>query len=168
MTIEKLIAELDEKVKVPGLVNLWVQPIRNRIEMLSTGIKGALGLKITGPDLKTINAIGQEVESVLRKLPGTSSVYAERLEGGRYVDISIKRIEAARYGLNVNDIQDVINMAIGGESITESVEGVERYPINIRYPLEWRDSIEKIRQFPILITYQGAYPVGSCCSYSAG
>lgn len=159
MTIEKLIAELDEKVKVPGLVNLWVQPIRNRIEMLSTGIKGALGLKITGPDLKTINAIGQKVESILRKVPGTSSVYAERLEGGRYIDISIKRSEAARYGLNVNDIQDVINMAIGGESITESVEGVERYPINIRYPLEWRDSIEKIRQFPILTPTKALIPL---------
>jgi Cu(I)/Ag(I) efflux system membrane protein CusA/SilA len=159
MTIEKLIAELDEKVKVPGLVNLWVQPIRNRIEMLSTGIKGALGLKITGPDLKTINAIGQEVESILRKLPGTSSVYAERLEGGRYLDISIKRAEAARYGLNVNDIQDVINTAIGGEAITESVEGVERYPINIRYPLEWRDSIEKIRQFPILTPTKALIPL---------
>lgn len=159
MTIEKLIAELDEKVKVPGLVNLWVQPIRNRIEMLSTGIKGALGLKITGPDLKTINAIGQEVESILRKVPGTSSVYAERLEGGRYLDISLKRAEAARYGLSVNDIQDVINMAIGGESITESVEGVERYPINIRYPLEWRDSIEKIRQFPILTPTKALIPL---------
>lgn len=159
MTIEKLIAELDEKVKVPGLVNLWVQPIRNRIEMLSTGIKGALGLKITGPDLKTINAIGQEVERFLRKLPGTSSVYAERLEGGRYLDISLKRIEAARYGLNVNDIQDVINMAIGGEVITESVESVERYPINIRYPLEWRDSIEKIRQFPILTPTKALIPL---------
>lgn len=150
MTIEKLIAELDETVKVPGLVNLWVQPIRNRIEMLSTGIKGALGLKITGPDLKTISVIGQEIESLLRKMPGTSSVYAERLEGGRYIDIFIKRSEAARYGLNINDIQGVINTAIGGEVITESVEGVARYPINIRYPLDWRDSIEKIRQFPIL------------------
>ncbi|MCE2951983.1 MAG: CusA/CzcA family heavy metal efflux RND transporter [Alphaproteobacteria bacterium] len=159
MTLDKLIAELDEKVKVPGLVNLWVQPIRNRIEMLSTGIKGALGLKITGQELKTINSISQEIESLLRTLPSTSSVYAERLQGGRYIDISIKRAQAARYGLNVSDIQDVINVAIGGETITESVEGVERYPINLRYPLDWRDSIEKIRQFPILTPTKALIPL---------
>jgi Cu(I)/Ag(I) efflux system membrane protein CusA/SilA len=161
MTLEKLIAELDAKVKVPGLVNLWVQPIRNRIEMLSTGIKGALGIKITGPQLKTINAIGEQIEHALRKVPGTASVYAERLQGGRYIDISIRRPEAARYGLNVNDIQMVINTAIGGEAVTESVEGAERYPINIRYPLEWRDSIEKIRLFPILTPTKALVPLSA-------
>lgn len=161
MTIDKLIAELDAAIKIPGLVNLWVQPIRNRIEMLSTGIKGALGIKITGPKLETIDAIGQEIESLLKKIPGTSSVYAERLKGGRYLDISIDRSAAARYGLNIKDIQDVINMAIGGEAISESVEGVERYPINIRYPLDWRDSIEKIRQFPILTPTKALVPLQS-------
>lgn len=150
MTPEKLIQELDEKVKLPGLTNLWVQPIRNRIEMLSTGIKGTLGLKISGPDLKVIESLGRNIENLLNKLPGTRSVYAERLEGGRYLDISIDRRLAARYGLTIDDIQMAINSAIGGEPITQSVEGLERYPVNIRFPLDWRDSIEKIRQFPIM------------------
>lgn len=159
MTLDKLISELDATVKFPGLVNLWVQPIRNRIEMLSTGIKGALGLKISGPDLKTIDSLGQKIESLLRKVPGTRSVYAEKLQGGRYIDISIKRSAAARYGLNINDIQPIINNAIGGEAITESVEGLERYPVNIRYPLDWRDSIEKIRNFPILTPTKALVPL---------
>ncbi len=159
MTLDKLIAELDETVKIPGLVNVWVQPIRNRIEMLSTGIKGALGIKITGPELKTIESLAKKIEDLLRDIPGTGSVFAERLEGGRYLDISIKRSEAARYGLNVSDIQEVINTAIGGETITESVEGIERYPINVRYPLDWRDSINKIRQFPILTPLKALIPL---------
>lgn len=159
MTLDKLIAELDETVKIPGLVNVWVQPIRNRIEMLSTGIKGALGIKITGPELKTIESLAKKIEDLLRDIPGTGSVFAERLEGGRYLDISIKRQEAARYGLNVSDIQAVINTAIGGEAITESVEGIERYPINMRYPLDWRDSIHKIRQFPILTPTKALIPL---------
>lgn len=159
MTIDKLIAELDETVKLPGLVNVWVQPIRNRIEMLSTGIKGALGIKITGPELKTIDFVAKQIETLLKDIPGTGSVFAERLEGGRYLDIAVKREQAARYGLNVKEIQDVINMAIGGEPITESVEGVERYPINIRYPLDWRDSIDKICQFPILTPTKALVPL---------
>lgn len=159
MTIDKLITELDETVRLPGLVNVWVQPIRNRIEMLSTGIKGALGIKVTGPDLKTIDSLSKTIETLLRDIPGTGSVFAERLEGGRYIDISVNRVQAARYGLNVQYIQDVINTAIGGEVITESVEGVERYPINMRYPLEWRDTLDKIRQFPILTPTKALIPL---------
>lgn len=159
MTLDKLIAELDNTVKLPGLANVWVQPIRNRIEMLSTGIKGSLGIKITGPELKTIASIAKQIEDLIKNVSGTGSVFAERLEGGRYVDISIKRAEIARYGLTIQDVQEVINIALGGEVIAESVEGVERYPINLRYPLDWRDSIHKIRQFPVLTPTKALIPL---------
>lgn len=161
MTMDKIIAELDQAVKVPGLVNLWVQPIRNRIDMLSTGIKGSLGLKIAGADLKVIESLGQKVEKLLKEVSGTGSIYAERLQGGRYIDVSINRALAARYGLNISDIQDVINTAIGGETISETVEGIERYPINIRFPLDWRDSLPKLKEFPILTPTQAFIPLGS-------
>lgn len=155
MTINKLIDQMDNQIKIPGLINVWVQPIRNRIDMLSTGIKSPLGIKIAGPDLTVINNIGSQIENLMNTIPGTSSVYSERLVNGRYINININRLQAARYGLNISDIQQVVAMAIGGEDISETVEGLERYPINIRYPRDWRDSLQKLRDLPI-ITPQGA------------
>jgi Cu(I)/Ag(I) efflux system membrane protein CusA/SilA len=150
MTPEKLIEELDEAVKVPGLSNIWVPPIRNRIDMLATGIKSPIGVKISGNDLGEIDRIAQDVERVAKAVPGVSSALAERLTGGRYVDVDINREAASRYGLNIADVQSVVSSAIGGENIAETVEGLARYPINVRYPRELRDSLENIRQLPIL------------------
>ncbi|MES2918722.1 MAG: efflux RND transporter permease subunit [Pseudomonadota bacterium] len=150
MTPEKLVEELDRAVKVPGLTNIWVPPIRNRIDMLATGIKSPIGVKVSGTNLADIDRIGMEVEKVARQVPGVSSALAERLAGGRYVDIDINREAAARYGLNVADVQSVVASSIGGENIGETVEGLARFPINVRYPREWRDSLEKLRQLPVL------------------
>lgn len=150
MTYEKLIEALNEKVKVPGLVNLWVQPIRNRIDMLSTGLKSQIGIKIAGPDLKIIDSLGQKIEGLLKSLPETASVYAERNALGRYINININRLQAARYGLNIDDISEIINNAIGGENIAETVNDLERFPINIRFPRELRDSPQKIKDLPLL------------------
>jgi len=150
MTLDKLISTLNETVKLPGLVNLWVQPIRNRIDMLSTGLKSTIGIKIAGPDLKTIDSLGQQIESLLKTLPETSSVYAERNAQGRYINIIPDRQQAARYGLNVSDLSDVINTAIGGENISETINGLERYPINMRFSRDLRDSPEKLKELPLL------------------
>lgn len=155
MTLEKIIVELDKTVQIPGLVNVWVQPIRNRIDMLSTGIKSPVGIKIGGSDLATIEKIGEKIENLLKNVPGTSSVYAERLNGGRYITIKINRENAARFGLNIVDIQTIIASAVGGENISEAIEGTERYPINVRFPQEVRDSLQKLRDLPI-ITPTGA------------
>lgn len=150
MTPEKLVEELDRAVKVPGLSNIWVPPIRNRIDMLATGIKSPIGVKISGNNLGEIDRIAQDVERVAKAVPGVSSALAERLTGGRYVDVDINRETASRYGLNIADVQSVVSSAIGGENIGETVEGLARYPINVRYPRELRDSLENIRQLPIL------------------
>jgi Cu(I)/Ag(I) efflux system membrane protein CusA/SilA len=150
MTPEKLVEELDRAVKVPGLANLWVPPIRNRIDMLATGIKSPIGVKIMGNDLDDIDRIAQQVERVAKTVSGVSSALAERLTGGRYVDIDIDRSAAARYGLNIADVQAVIAGLIGGDNIGETVEGRARYPINIRYPREWRDTVERLTQLPIV------------------
>jgi Cu(I)/Ag(I) efflux system membrane protein CusA/SilA len=150
MTPEKLIEELDRVVKVPGLSNIWVPPIRNRIDMLATGIKSPVGVKVAGPDLKVIDRITAQVERVTKGVPGVSSALAERLMGGRYVDVNIDRDAAARYGLNIDDVQEVVSSAIGGDNIGETVEGLQRFPINLRYPREVRDSIEGVRQLPVL------------------
>jgi len=150
MTPEKLLDELDRTVKVPGLTNIWVPPIRNRIDMLATGIKSPVGVKIAAANLSDIDAIAQRIEQVARGVPGVTSAVAERLTGGRYMDIEIDRNVAARYGLNIADIQSVVTAAIGGENIGETVEGLARFPINVRYPRELRDSIERLRQLPIL------------------
>ena len=155
MTPDKLVAELDRVVKVPGLSNVWVPPIRNRIDMLATGIKSPVGIKIAGPDPATIDRLATQVESAVRKVPGVSSALAERLTGGRYIDVDVDRMAAARYGLSVADIQSVVSTAIGGENVGEVVQGRERYPINVRYPREIRDSIEKLRQLPF-VTARGA------------
>jgi copper/silver efflux system protein len=150
MTPEKLIETLDQAVKVPGLSNLWVPPIRNRIDMLATGIKSPIGVKVTGASLAEIDSVAQAVEAVAKQVPGISSALAERLKGGSYVDVQINRLAAARYGLSIADVQAVVSSAIGGSNVGEVVDGVARYPINVRYPREWRDSPEALRQLPIL------------------
>ncbi len=150
MTMEKIVEELDKTVRLPGLANLWVPPIRNRIDMLSTGIKSPIGIKVSGTNLADIDAIAGQIEVVARSVPGVTSALAERLVGGRYLDIDIQREKAARYGMTVGDVQLFVSSAIGGAMVGETVEGVERYPINIRYPQSYRDSPETLRQLPIL------------------
>jgi copper/silver efflux system protein len=150
MTTDKLVEELDRLVKVPGLSNIWVPPIRNRIDMLATGIKSPVGVKVAGADLAEIDRITAEIERALKTVLGVSSALAERLSGGRYVDITINRDAAARFGLNIADVQAVIASGVGGENIGETVEGLQRFPINVRYPREIRDSLDKLRQLPIV------------------
>jgi Cu(I)/Ag(I) efflux system membrane protein CusA/SilA len=155
MTLDKLIAELQERVNYPGVTNAWVQPIKTRIDMLATGIKTPVGIKIAGPDLKVIEEIGRQLEGVLAEVPGTLSAYSERVSGGRYIDIVPDRVKAARYGLNISDINNVIGAAVGGMNVTQTVEGLERYPVNLRYPREVRDDIDRIADLPI-VTPTGA------------
>ncbi|WP_332767631.1 efflux RND transporter permease subunit [Phenylobacterium sp.] len=150
MTPEKLVEELDRTVKVPGLANVWVPPIRNRIDMLATGVKSPIGVKVSGTDLAQLDRVAAAVEAVARRTPGVSSALAERLTGGRYVDVDIDRATIARYGLSISDVQGIVAGAIGGENVGETVEGVARYPINVRYPRELRDSLEGLRALPIL------------------
>ncbi len=155
MTLDKIIAELDARVQIPSFANYWTQPIRTRLDMLATGIKSPVGVKIAGPDLKVIERIGAEVEAVLKPLPGTASAFSERVSSGRYLNVLIDREAAARYGLNISDVQDLVAMAIGGERVTETVEGLERYPVQIRFPREIRDSADKLGQLP-MVTAMGA------------
>ncbi|SHN08277.1 efflux RND transporter permease subunit [Rhizobacter sp. OV335] len=150
MTQDKLVEELDRIVRVPGLSNIWVPPIRNRIDMLATGIKSPVGVKVAGTDLATIDRLTGEIERVLKDVPGVTSALAERLTGGRYVDVNIRRDDAARFGMNISDVQSVISSAVGGENIGETVEGLQRFPINLRYPRELRDSLDKLRTLPIV------------------
>jgi Cu(I)/Ag(I) efflux system membrane protein CusA/SilA len=150
MTPGKLREELNRVVQVPGLANTWVPPIKTRIDMLATGIKTPVGIKITGPDLAVIEKLGLDMERALNGVPGTASVYAERAATGRYIDVDIRRGDAARYGLNIADVQEVIESAIGGMTLAYTVEGLERYPINLRYPQDWRNSMERLRQLPIV------------------
>jgi Cu(I)/Ag(I) efflux system membrane protein CusA/SilA len=154
-TQDQLIDEMNAALTIPGLSNLWVQPIRNRIDMLSTGIKSPVGIKIAGPDLKVIERIGEQVEAAVKAVPGTRSAYAERVRGGRYIEVRIDRIRAARFGLSLADVQQVVALAIGGENIGETVEGLQRFPINLRYPRELRDSVDKLQVLPI-VTAAGA------------
>ncbi|MHB8696842.1 MAG: efflux RND transporter permease subunit [Sulfuricaulis sp.] len=149
MTTSKLIAEMSALVKFPGLSNVFVMPIKTRIDMLTTGIRTPVGIKVEGPDLATIDRLGREIEQTIRTVPGTSSVYAERLTGARYVDVRIDRYRAGRFGLNIADVQDTIETAVGGMNVTEAVEGRERYPVNVRYPADLRDSLERLRRLPI-------------------
>jgi len=155
MTPEKLKAELDAQVKFPGMSNAWGYPIKTRIDMLATGIRTPVGIKIMGPDLTTIQQLGQKIETIVKAVPGTTSVYAERTATGRYVDIDIDRVAAGRYGLNIKDVQDIVGSAVGGMTVSYTVEGLERYPVNLRYPQAYRDSLEKLRQLPI-VTPTGA------------
>jgi Cu(I)/Ag(I) efflux system membrane protein CusA/SilA len=150
LTQDALIAELDSVVQVPGLTNVWVPPIRNRLDMLATGIKSPVGIKVAGADLATIDRLTGEIEQVLKNVPGVASAFAERLTGGRYIDVDIRRDAAALYGLNISDIQSVIATAVGGENIGETVEGLQRFPINVRYPRDFRDSLSDLRALPII------------------
>jgi Cu(I)/Ag(I) efflux system membrane protein CusA/SilA len=154
-TQDQLIEEMNAALQIPGLSNLWVQPIRNRIDMLSTGIKSPVGIKIAGPDLKVIEKLAEQVEVAVKQVPGTRSAYAERVQGGRYIEVRIDRVRAARFGLSLADVQQVVALAIGGENVGETVEGLQRFPINIRYPRERRDSVEKLTLLPI-VTAAGA------------
>jgi copper/silver efflux system protein len=150
VTTESLRKEFDKLVQFPGLTNAWVMPIKTRIDMLATGIKTPIGIKISGPDLKVIEKIGAQLEPILHRVSGTASVYAERVAGGRYVTIDIKRRAAARYGLSIKDVQQVISTAVGGINVGETVEGLERYPINVRYPQSYRDSVDKLQNLPFV------------------
>ena len=150
VTRQSLRQEMDQLLKFPGLTNIWVMPIKTRIDMLATGIKTPVGIKISGPDLQQIEKVGKQLEKVLKNIEGTASVYSERVAGGRYVKADIDRDKAAHYGLNIDDIQQVIMTAIGGMQVSQSVEGLERYPINIRYPQSYRDSVEKIKMLPLV------------------
>ena len=150
MTPAKLIDELDKTVKVPGLANFWIPPIRNRIDMLATGIKSPIGIKVSGANLDDIDRTARQIEAVAKSVPGISSALAERLSGGRYIDVAINRAAAARYGLNVTDVQSVVSGAIGGEAVGQTVEGLARYPISVRYPREIRDSVDDIINLPVL------------------
>jgi Cu(I)/Ag(I) efflux system membrane protein CusA/SilA len=156
MTLDKLKEELDARVRFPGLANAWVMPIKTRIDMLATGIRTPLGIKISGPDLSVIQDIGTRVEQAVGDVPGTRSVYAERVLGGRYIVVDIDRLAASRFGLSVDDLQRVVALAIGGMPISESLEGRERYPIRLRFYSDWRDSPEKLRNLP-LSTPTGAW-----------
>lgn len=155
LTTDSLRAEFDNLVKFPGLTNAWVMPIKTRIDMLATGIKTPIGIKIAGPDLQVIESIGAKLEPILNALTGTTSVYAERVAGGRYITIDIKRLAAARYGLSIKDVQQVVSTAVGGMKVGETVEGLERYPINVRYPQDHRNSLVKLQNLP-LVTENGA------------
>jgi Cu(I)/Ag(I) efflux system membrane protein CusA/SilA len=150
LTSQGLRDELDELIQFPGLTNAWVMPIKTRIDMLATGIKTPVGIKVSGPDLTVIQGIGQQLEQVLGKVKGTASVYSERVVGGRYINIDIQRRQAAQYGMSIMDVQQIISSAIGGKNIAESVEGDKRYPINLRYPQHYRDSPEKLQRLPIV------------------
>ncbi|MGE6661038.1 efflux RND transporter permease subunit [Pseudomonas sp. NPDC077408] len=155
MTPEKLVEELDRTVQVPGLANLWIPPIRNRIDMLATGIKSPIGVKVYGTELAQIDKATLAIEKIAKTVPGVSSALAERLTGGRYIDVDIDRVAAARYGLNIADVQSIVAGAIGGQTVGETVEGLARYPINLRYGREWRDSLTDLRDLPIY-TPQGS------------
>ncbi|HEX3124534.1 MAG TPA: CusA/CzcA family heavy metal efflux RND transporter, partial [Rhodanobacteraceae bacterium] len=161
MTPAKLIEELDRSVRVPGLTNLWVPPIRNRLDMLATGIKSPIGIKVNGSDLTVIDRVAAEIERAVKAVPGVTSALAERLTGGRYIDIDIDRPAAARVGLNVADVQSIVSAAIGGETIGETIEGRRRFPIGVRYPRELRDSVQKLRNLPVLAPGGAQLTLGS-------
>lgn len=160
MTMDRLKEELDALVQFPSLTNVWIMPIKNRLDMLATGIKTPVGVKISGPDLAVIGEVGRHIEKVLQSVSGTTSVYAERVTGGRFVDIDVDREAAARFGLNIADVHDVVRTAIGGMTIGESVEGLERYPINLRYPHDIRNSPEQLRRLPIVTARGVVIPLG--------
>ncbi len=159
MTPQKLIAELDGMIRFPGLTNAWTMPIKTRIDMLSTGIKTPVGIKVSGPDLTVLEGLGKQIEATLREVPGTLSVYAERVVGGNYLDFDIDRKKIARYGLTIGDVQDVIQTAIGGMNISQTVEGLERYPINLRYSRELRDDISSLRRVLVSTPAGGQVPL---------
>jgi len=161
MTTDKIIAELDSKLKIPGLANVFVPPIRNRIDMLATGIKSPVGVKIAGPDLDVLQRIGESVEKTLKPIDGTASAVADRISGGRYIDVQINRDAAARYNLSIDDVQRTAALAVGGASIGEKIEGLARFPINVRFPREMRDSAAAIAQLPVIAAGGAVVPLGA-------
>jgi Cu(I)/Ag(I) efflux system membrane protein CusA/SilA len=166
MTMDKLKQELDRIVKLPGLTNAWVMPIKTRIDMLATGIKTPLGIKVAGQDLKEIQKVGERIEQVVKMVPGAGSVFSERVAGGRYINVDIDRKAAARFGLNITDVQEVVAMAVGGDNVTTTVEGLERYPVNLRYPQDVRDSIERLSDLPIITRGGPRIPLGQVARVS--
>ncbi|HKN05741.1 MAG TPA: efflux RND transporter permease subunit [Buttiauxella sp.] len=150
MTMDKLVSELDSIVKVPGIANVWVPPIRNRLDMLATGIKSPVGIKVNGNNIAAIEQVAEQIERVVKQVPGVTSALAERLGGGRYIDINIDRLKAARYGVSVKELQSLVATVIGGQNIGETIEGRERYPINVRYPREVRDNVKKLQNLPVI------------------
>jgi Cu(I)/Ag(I) efflux system membrane protein CusA/SilA len=161
MTMDKLVAELDSKLKIPGLANVFVPPIRNRIDMLATGIKSPVGVKIEGPDLPTLERLGEEVERAVKPVRGTASAVSDRLEGGRYIEIEVNREAAARYNLSIDDVQQTAATAVGGTPIGEKIEGLARYPINVRFPRELRDSVQAIDNLPIIAPGGAVVPLSA-------
>lgn len=166
VTIDDIRSELDSIVQVPSLTNVWIMPIRNRIDMLATGIKTPVGIKIAGPDLDVIAELGTQVEAIIAGIPGTASVYAERVTGGRFIDIDVNRAEAARFGMNIEDVHDIVRTAIGGMSITQTVEGRERYPVNLRYPADYRGSLQELRDLPVITPSGAEIPLGRIAGIS--
>ena len=166
MTVKKLIDEMDKAIHFPGLTNSWTMPIKTRTDMLSTGIKTPVGIKISGPSLDTLQQIGEKVEAVMRTIPGTLSAYAERTVGGNYIDININRLEAARYGLTIQDVEDVIQSAMGGMNVTSTVEGLERYPVNLRYGREQRDNIDDLKRVLVPTPTGAQIPMGQLAEFS--
>ena len=160
LTVAKLIEELDQRVRFPGLTNAWVMPIKTRIDMLATGIKTPVGVKVAGPDLEVIERLGRDIERVVRQVSGTVSVFSERVTGGRYLEIRPNRLAAARVGLNISDINEVVAAAIGGMNVTRTVEGLERYPVNLRFPREQRDDPQKLRELPLVTPTGAQIPLG--------
>lgn len=166
MTVDKLIAEMDAALKLPGLTNAWTMPIKTRLDMLSTGVRTPVGIRVSGPDLDTLHRIGLEVEALLRDLPGTASAFAERAVGGNYLDIVIDRARAARYGLNVADINAVLELAVGGMPVTTTVEGLERYTVNLRYQRDFREDLPALRRVPVPLPGGGDVPLEEVATLS--
>src|SRR4030095_15313442 len=166
MTFEQLQTDMDASLQFPGFPNVWTQPIRNRLDMLLTGIKTPVGIKVFGPELETIQSIGQQIERILQRVPGTRSVYAERVTQGYFTDIRIDRQAIARYGLTIEDVQDVIQSALGGENVTQTVEGRERYPVNVRYAREYRESIPALERVLVKTPMGATIPLGQLAEIS--
>lgn len=165
MTPDKLIQEMDRALQVPGLTNVWTMPIKNRLDMLSTGIKTPVGIKIGGANLQVLDSLGKQVESIMRTVPGTASAYSERVLGGNYIDFNINRQAAARYGITIADVQEVIQTAIGGMDVSNTVEGLERYPISIRYPRELRDNLENLKRVLVPAPTGAQIPLGQLATF---
>lgn len=166
MTVKKLIDQMNEAIHFPGVTNSWTMPIKTRTDMLSTGIKTPVGIKISGPNLDTLQSIGEKVEAVMRTVPGTLSAYAERTVGGNYVDININREEAARYGLTIQDVEDIIQSAMGGMNITTTVEGLERFPVNLRYGREQRDNVDDLKRVLVPTPTGAQIPMGQLADFT--
>jgi Cu(I)/Ag(I) efflux system membrane protein CusA/SilA len=160
-TTEELVDALNNAVQIPGLNNAWTMPIKTRIDMLSTGIKTPVGIKVAGPNLRELERIGTEIESVIRTVPGTTSAFAERVFGGRYIEFEIDREAIARYGLTIGDVQDVLSVALGGMPLTTTIEGLERYTVNLRYDRDFRSDLRALREDIVIPTMMGAQvPLG--------